>query len=277
MGERLLGQLGECKRHTGLPPERTSETEILECEVESEADVVAAVEDDLPLGLVDEARPGARRDHFVCLRQIEARPLREHERLSAGDEVDERKHVGDHLEVRGATERADMEDATSHRLEERHVRCCHDLVAADDHRDLTRRCQMDAAGDGCLERRDPELVCCLGKSQQFMPVVRAHVDPCAPGRQPGEDAVLGFECRRHRSRRRKACDHDVDRPGELRARVGPAGARGLEAFSSTSVAVVYDQGEPGTHEAGGEMSAEPPDPDEADAHQPTTGSSAGVR
>ena len=213
----------------------------------------------------------------MCLRQVEASPLREHERIPAGDEVDERKHVGDHLEVGRATERADMEDATAHRLEERHVRCCHDLVAADDHRDLTCRRQMDAAGDGCLERRDPDLVCCLGKSQQLVPVVRAHVDPGAPARQPGEDTVLGFECRRDRRRRRKARDHDVDRPGELRAGVGPAGARGLETLGRTSVAVVYDQREPGTHEAGGEVSAQPPDADEADAHQPTTGSSAGVR
>ena len=211
------------------------------------------------------------------LRQVEARSLREHERLAAGDEVDEREHVGDHLEVGGATERTDMEDATAHRLEERHVRCCHSLVAAHDHRDLTGRRPLDAAGDGCLERRDPDLGCCLGKSQQLVPVVRAHVDPGAPARQSGEDTVVGFECRRDRRRRRKAGDHDVDRPGELRAGVGPAGARGLETPGRTSVEVVYDQREPGAHEAGGEVSTQPSDADEADAHQSRTGSSAGVR
>ena len=45
----------------------------------------------------------------------------------------------------------------------------------------------------------------------------------------------------------------------------------------TSIEVVDDQREPGAHEAGGEVSTQTPDADEADAHQPRTGSSAGVR
>jgi hypothetical protein len=57
---------------------------------------------------------------------------------------------------------------------------------------------MDAAGDGSLERRDPELTRRSGEPQELVPIVRAHVDPGAPARKSGEDTVVGFECRRHR-------------------------------------------------------------------------------
>ena len=117
--ERLLDEVRELERNAELVAELGGEAEVLAGEVQREADVVAAVQDHLALGLVDEARARARLDHLERLRQVEACAPREHQRLAGRDEVDEGEHVGDHLDHRGAAERPDVEDPAADRLEGR--------------------------------------------------------------------------------------------------------------------------------------------------------------
>ena len=116
-------RVASVERDAELVAELVREAEVLAREVQCEADVVAAVQDHLALGLVHEARAGARLDHLVGLGQVEPGPPGEHQRLTRRDEVDERQHVGDHLDHRGAAERADVEDLAADRLERRQVRC----------------------------------------------------------------------------------------------------------------------------------------------------------
>ena len=73
-GEDLLvRRRRELERDAGLVPELAREPEILEREVEREADVVAPVQDHLALRLVHEARARARADHLVGLTRDRAR------------------------------------------------------------------------------------------------------------------------------------------------------------------------------------------------------------
>ena len=160
------------------------EAEVLAGEVEREADVVAPVEDHLALGLVDEARAGARLDHLERLRQVEPAALCQHQRLAGGDEMDEREHVRDHLDHRGAAKRADVEDPAADRLEHRQVRSEDLGIAADDDGDLPGRRKVNAAGDRCLEARDPLRGGEGREPLELVAVVRARVDPraaCARG------------------------------------------------------------------------------------------------
>ena len=162
------------------------EAEVLAGEVEREADVVAPVEDHLALGLVDEARAGAGLDHLERLGQVEPAAPRQHQRLTGGDEVDEREHVRDHLEHRGAAERADVEDPAADRLEHRQVSSEDRRIAADDDGDLAGRREVHATGHRRLEAVDPlrRRECC--ETLELVAVVGARVDPGSARRKPLE-------------------------------------------------------------------------------------------
>src|SRR5882724_8621174 len=85
------------------------EAQVLASEVHRETDVVAAVQNQLALGLMDEAGPGARLDCREHLRKVEAGTPGEHQCLARGDQVDEREHVGDHLEHASLTQLPQVE------------------------------------------------------------------------------------------------------------------------------------------------------------------------
>ena len=69
------------------------------------------------------------------------------------------------------------------------------------------------------ERREP---------QQLVPVVRAHVDPGAPGAQPVEDAASPVDDLRDGCGRRQAGDHAVGACAQPRRRCRPTAAPGVE-------------------------------------------------
>ena len=56
LDEGLFGHAREVERDTEFPAETEREAEILECQIHREGNVVAAVQDQLSLGLVHEGR-----------------------------------------------------------------------------------------------------------------------------------------------------------------------------------------------------------------------------
>src|SRR5690349_9184015 len=94
----LLRQARNLQRHTQIPPKLISKPQILTRKVHGESNVVAPIEDQLRLGLMNEAVARARLDGRKGLRQIQPCSLREHQRLACGNEVDECQHVGDDLQ-----------------------------------------------------------------------------------------------------------------------------------------------------------------------------------
>ena len=163
--------------------------------------------------------------------------------------MDESEHVRDHLEVRGAAERSDVEDPSAHRLEERPLSVEHRLVAADDDRDLARRGEVHAARDGRLERCDSVLVRQRRQTQELVAVVRAHVDPRRAVPQRREHTVVSCDDARDDFGRRKTRDHRVGCAGGLRRR-----SRGLRTSRGKTtnglvVTIVDDDVEPAFDEA----------------------------
>ena len=220
--------------------------------------------------------PELAADHGERQPEVDSRPLREHERVAARDQVDEREHVRDDLQVRGEAEWPNVEDLVSHRREQRHV-CVDDaLVSAHDHRDVARRRAVRATGHRSFERRDAFRDRDLGEPQKLAPIVGAHVDPRRAGTERREDTVRALDDRRDRVRRRQARDDRVRPAGCRRRRIRPRRTRVLEASCRGTVEVVHESANPARSEARREVTAESTDADEADAHQPT-GSSAGVR
>src|SRR5664280_3762962 len=96
--EDLLGEAAKLERHPELTAHLVREEEVLAGQVQGEVDVVAAVQDELALGLVDEAVAGAGLDHVPGQLEVHAALLGEHQRLAVGHKMDEGQHVGDHLD-----------------------------------------------------------------------------------------------------------------------------------------------------------------------------------
>ncbi len=158
-------------------------------QVHREADVVGAVEDQLPLGLVDETGARGRGDRPPGLAKIKAGAFRQHQRLGVGDEVDEGEHVGDHLDHRGGAQRTHVKELAADRLQGRFVLLEQRLVAAGEHRDLALGGKVDAAGHRCFQCLDAVLGGNLGEPQRLVATERRILDPGAALLQPGEQSV----------------------------------------------------------------------------------------
>ena len=191
--ERLADERSELEGHAELVAELPYEAEILAGEVHREPDVVAAVQDHLALGLVYEAGARARFDHLERLREVETAALREHQRLTRSHEVDEGEHVRDHLDDRRAAEEADVEHLAADRLERGPVRLVDTLISTDEHGDLTRCSEVDAARDRRLETVDAPRLRERRETLQLVTVVRARVDPRPSGRKAGEKTRFAAE------------------------------------------------------------------------------------
>jgi len=171
----------------------------------------------------------------------------------------------------------DVEHPSTHCLEERHVRGRDLGIAPDDDGDLAGRGEVHSSRDGRLERCDPSLVRQPGEAQKLTAVVRAHVDPSRSGSHRRQRPAVPFENRRHRRRCGQARDEDVDVTCELRRSCCPGRAGRLELGGGCAFEIGDAELEPGSEEARRERSTKPPDADESDAHQSTTGTSSGVR
>ena len=93
--------------------------------------------------------------------------------------MDEREHVRDHLDHRGAAKRTDVEDPAADRLEHRQVRSEDLGIAADDDGDLPGRRKVNSARDRRLEALDPLRGSEGREPLELVAVVRARVDPRA--------------------------------------------------------------------------------------------------
>ncbi len=84
-------------------------------QIHREADVIAAVEDELTFGLVHEAVAGACLDRLEGLGEIEPAALGQHQCLAIGHEMDEGEHVGDDLDHRRRAQWPHVDDLAAHR------------------------------------------------------------------------------------------------------------------------------------------------------------------
>ena len=53
------------------------------------------------------------------LRKVDAALFRQHQRFAAGEQMDEREHIGDHLDHRRLADRPDVENPVAHRFQSR--------------------------------------------------------------------------------------------------------------------------------------------------------------
>ena len=223
-----------------------------------------------------EARARARLDGVERLREVEPAALGEHERLAAGDEMDEGQHVGDDLDDARLAELAHVEDLAAHGFERGPMRLEHGLFAADQDRDLALRREVHPARHRTLEgrhalpggeRRDALDLALIGG---------AHLDPGAAAAQTLQHAVRPRQHGVRRRRRRQAGDHAVDLLGERPRRIRPDAARVEQRLRRIAVQVVHHHLETGATQARREMFAEIAEADVPVLHLVTPGLRCGT-
>ena len=224
-----------------------------------------------------EAVPGALLDRLERHAQIEAGPLGEHQRLAGGDEMDERQHVGDHLDHRRAAQRTGVQHRLADGGQELAVTLVERLVTADEHGDLAGRCLVHAPGDGRLQHGDAGIGGDRCQAEGLVAIGRAHVDPRAVSLgESGKDTVGARYDRVDRRWRRQAGEHHVRRCGHRSRAVRPCGTVADELVAERPVEVVHRERVSPPLDAGGEVAAEVAEPDEADTIAHAAASSLGT-
>ena len=107
------------QRHAETASEFDREARVLAGQIHRKSNVIAAVQDDLALGLVDEAVARARGDGLERRAQIDTRLGAQHQCLAGGDQMNEREHIGHHFGDRRLLDATQMDDLAAHRLQRR--------------------------------------------------------------------------------------------------------------------------------------------------------------
>ena len=196
------------------------------------------------------------------LGEIEPALLRQHQRLAGGDEVDEGQHVGDDLDHRRRADRAHQERARTHRFDCFAVALVEGGVAADQCRDFSRGREVDATGDGALQRLDAPRGGKRRETDNFVAAVGRHLDPGSAPRQAFQQPSRAGEYGLADLGRGQAGDGVFCAGRRVRWRGGGGGAERYEARDRRRIMVVDGDVEAVADERGGEMTPEMAEADE---------------
>ena len=140
-----------------------------------------------------EARTRAGLDDVVGLREVDAAALGKHQGLASGAQMDEGKHIGDHLDHRRLAERPDMENLAAHRFKRWPVFRKHFGAATDDHCNVTRRRKVHPTCHGALQHLGATRMRHRRKTIEVGLAVGAHLDPGGTLLEALENAALASQ------------------------------------------------------------------------------------
>src|ERR1700679_2019596 len=163
LDEGLFHEAGEPQRHAEATSELECKARIFTGQIHRKTDVIASIEDDLALSLMDEAIAGACGYGIERRAQVHSALCAEHQRLPGGDQMNERQHIGDHLRDCGLFDAAQINDPPAHGLQCRPMLIEHRLRTAHQNGDIAGLCAVDTARDRAGEGGNAQLAGACGE------------------------------------------------------------------------------------------------------------------